>query len=451
MNRTPKVFLTVLILVFCTAFSVFAQDGAHNAYSPYSVYGLGNILKEGNAYTRTMGGVGIATRNRRFINYTNPAAVTARDTLSFMADFGLQENNQVYRQNIEGPEGTVPLKSANNTFNISDFVISFPMWRSSAFMVGIAPFSEVGYDFSSVEKSDIIGVTDNISYQSYGQGGIYQLFFGAGATFWKRLSIGVEGIYYFGTIDKVTNTIFSDGSYRSINAGYEAQIRTITGKFGIQYEQRLKDNVRMIIGATYRPKTAMKGSMTDYCYAVSSEMADTLRGRAGDEMLLKNTGMSFGDEIGVGISFKGGEQWSVEFDYLRSDWRQSKMDQTKGFSVFNASGPLFTSSVYNSFRLGFEYVPNRNDIRYYHKKMSYRGGIYHERESFKVNGNVVSCSGITLGISLPILRLYNGLSIGLDFGQRGSLKSSDMVRERYATIMVGFNLHDIWFQKMRYK
>ena len=57
--------------------------------------------------------------------------------------------------------------------------------------------------------------------------------------------------------------------------------------------------------------------------------------------------------------------------------------------------------------------------------------------------------GITLGMTLPVFRWYNGLSIGVDMGQRASTRGG-MVRERYATFVIGFNIHDIWFQKPRY-
>ena len=135
---------------------MYGQDGAYGSFSPYSIYGIGNISKEGTAFNKSMGGVGIATRNRRFINILNPASLTARDSLSFMADFGLSEGNTVYRQNLDGAR----LISANNTFNIYDFVISFPIYMSSAFMVGITPFSDLGYDFSSdVTDGSIIGNT----------------------------------------------------------------------------------------------------------------------------------------------------------------------------------------------------------------------------------------------------------------------------------------------------
>ena len=193
----------VLAVFLVVSICVSAQDGTYGAYSPYSIYGIGDISKEGTAYNKSMGGTGIATRNRRFINYLNPAAVTARDTLSFMADFGLVQNNTVYAQG--------DIRSGHNTFNIYDFVLSFPIYKSSAFMVGITPYSDVGYDFSSKETDPgIIGNTGNITYDSYGTGSIYQAFIGAGVTFWKRLSLGAEAIYYFGNLDKVTNMDYSD-------------------------------------------------------------------------------------------------------------------------------------------------------------------------------------------------------------------------------------------------
>ena len=78
-RRIEKIFLLVVSLIMCS--TAFAQDGTYGAYSPYSIYGIGDISKEGTAYNKSMGGVGIATRNNRYINYLNPAAVTARDSL----------------------------------------------------------------------------------------------------------------------------------------------------------------------------------------------------------------------------------------------------------------------------------------------------------------------------------------------------------------------------------
>ena len=429
--------LIILAVFLVVSVCVSAQDGTYGAYSPYSVYGIGDISKEGTAYNKSKGGTGIATRNRKFINYLNPAAVTARDSLSFMGDFGLVQNNTVFKQG--------DLKSGHNTFNIYDFVLSFPIYRSSAFMVGITPYSDVGYDFSSIETDpDIIGNTGNISYDSYGNGSVYQAFFGAGVTLWKKLSLGAEAIYYFGNLDKITKMDYTDQSYRSLNSGSELTIRGVTGKFGLQYEHELGGEVSMTIGATYRMGTNMKGYSTNFRYATQSSVTDSLRHTVDT---LGARGMRFGDEIGVGIAVSGGEKWSAEFNYLRSDWRKSGFDSAPGFAV--SGGSVFSSTVSQSFRAGFEIVPNRNDMRSYLKTCSYRVGAYYDQAYYKLDGNNVNSIGITFGMTLPVFQWHNGITLGVDLGQRSSNRNN-MIRERYATFFIGFNIHDLWFRKIQY-
>ena len=434
-RKIEKVIILAVFLVISIGMS--AQDGTYGAYSPYSIFGIGDISKEGTAYNKSMGGTGIAGRNKRFINYLNPAAVTARDSLSFMADFGLVQKNTLYRQG--------DLKSGNNTFNIYDFVLSFPIYRSSAFMVGITPYSDIGYDFSSVETDPgIIGNTGNIKYDSYGTGSVYQAFIGAGVTLWKKFSVGAEMIYYFGNLDKVTNMDYSNSSFRSLNSGSELTVRGLTGKFGLQYEQELGGNVSMIVGATYKLGTGMKGYATNYRYATQSSVTDSLRHNVDT---LAASGLKFGDELGIGISVKGADKWSAEFNYIRSDWRNSGMDRAEGFAVSGRS--VFSTTVSQSFRAGFEFVPNRNDIRYYMRRCSYRVGAYYDQAYYKLDGNNVNSMGITLGITLPVYKYYNGITLGVDIGQRASTRN-DMIRERYAMFVIGFNIHDIWFQKVQY-
>ena len=434
-RKFEKIFLLSVFLIIGVCVS--AQNGTYGAYSPYSIYGIGDISKVGTTYNKSMGGVGVASRDRRFINIINPAAVTARDSLSFMADFGLTQKNTLYRQG--------DILSANNTFNVYDFVMTFPIWRSSAFKVGITPFSDVGYDFSKIETDqDIIGNTGNISYDSYGIGSVYQIFAGAGVTFWKRLSVGADIIYYFGNIDKVTNMDYADQSYKSINSGSDISVSGLAGKFGVQYEQKLGGNISMVIGATYRTGSSLKGYSTNYRFANQSSVSDTLSFKVDT---LGNGNIRIADEIGIGISVRGGEKWTAEFNYTRSDWTNTGMDKAPGFSVLGEMP--FAAAVSQSFRAGFEIVPNRNDIRYYLRRCSYRAGFYYDQEYYKVAGNSINTIGLTLGVTLPVFRWYNGLSLGIDFGQR-SMNRDNLIREQFITFNIGFNIHDIWFQKPRY-
>ena len=435
-----RLFLAAFVLL--TGLCAYAQDGAHGSYSPYSIYGIGDISKQGTAYNKGMGGTGIAARNKRYINYLNPAAVTARDSLSFMADFGLVQNNKMFAQG--------DLRSGHNTFNIYDFVMTFPIWRSSAFMVGITPYSDVGYDFSSIEQNDdIIGNTGNITYDSYGTGSVYQAFVGAGVTFWKRLSLGAEMIYYFGNIDKITNMNFSDNSYISLNSGSDLALNAMTGKFGLQYEQKLGGDVSMIVGATYKLGTDVKGYSTNFRYANQSSVSDTLKYSVDT---LAGSGIRFADELGIGIALKGGDKWSAEFNYLRSDWSNSGMADAPGFAVVGDS--RFSTTLSNSFRAGFEIVPDRNDIRRYFNRCAYRAGLYYDKAYYKLDGNAVNSMGLTFGMTLPIetdnsYGRYNGISLGVDIGQKSNSRNG-MIRERYVMFVIGFNIHDLWFRKHQY-
>ena len=136
--------------------------------------------------------------------------------------------------------------------------------------------------------------------------------------------------------------------------------------------------------------------------------------------------------LGIGVALRGGEDWSVEVNYLMSDWRHSGFEDKGGLAAQGTS--VFTSTVSHSVRAGFEIVPNRNDIRYYLRRCAYRAGAYYDTSYYLFDGNVVNSFGITLGV---------------DLGQRGSLRNN-MVRERYVSFAIGFNIHDLWFQKPRY-
>ena len=48
-----KIYLLSIFLIICTVAA--AQDGTYGAYSPYSIYGIGDISKEGTAYNKSMG------------------------------------------------------------------------------------------------------------------------------------------------------------------------------------------------------------------------------------------------------------------------------------------------------------------------------------------------------------------------------------------------------------
>ena len=124
LKGTNRYIIALLALVLLSV-PTRAQDEAYGAFSPYSMYGIGDVTKSGTAYNRSMGGVGVATRDKRNINILNPASVTERDPQSFMLDFSIAQGNRYYKQG--------DMKSSNNTFNLNSIALSFPVWKSLPF------------------------------------------------------------------------------------------------------------------------------------------------------------------------------------------------------------------------------------------------------------------------------------------------------------------------------
>ena len=437
-----RIFNSAIILTALLAgINASAQSGEYLSYTPYSIFGLGDLYPQGSAYNRSMGGVGIASRNLRYLNSLNPAAVTARDSLSFMLDFSLLNSNTMYRQG--------DMTSARNLSNMGSMTLSFPIWRSLAMMMGISPFSAGGYGYSVPETDPaVIANTGNITYYDYGQGSFYKIYSGIGYSFWKKLSIGAEADYVFGNYGKYFTEQFTNTGYNTVQDSYSLNLHAFTGKFGLQYEQNLGTKAKLGFGATYTLGANMKGTMSYQHSSVGS--AETVVVSSKTDTLGVNTaGVKLASELGLGVSLNIEDRIRAEVDVVMSDWKGTGIGTADGFAITNSKTP-FSENSRLCVRAGMEFTPDRYNVRYWHKRVSYRAGAYYGNEYYKVGGNEINNFGITLGATLPVFRWYNGVSIAVDMGQRGTTDAS-LIRERYIKFCVGLNLHDIWFQKRRFE
>lgn len=423
------------------------QNGAYSGFTPYSIYGIGDVKNFGTAYNRSMAGVGVASRNNRYINTMNPAALTARDSLAFMADMSLQSDNSIFRQGS--------MRSGNNNLNINDITLSFPIFsKASAMAFGIAPYSTTGYSYATTnaafltkdgEYDKVLSDSQSINYTASGKGCIYQLYAAAAATLWNRLSLGAELIEYFGQTEKYSNVIFGSTAYYNIKNGSEFNITGTAGKFGLQYQQPMGSS-SLTFGASYKTRARMKGYAGSYRTIENSSTGDSHSIMSMNDTLSKKN-IYFGDEIAVGLSYVNNNRWRFEVDYLTSGWGNSNLDSQYGFAVKGTS--QFSASRSQSVRAGFEIVPNINDIRYFYRTIAYRTGIYWDRSYYQLDGNNIDAYGITIGGTIPVYRWYNGITIAMDLGRRASL-ANNMIRETYVNFSIGFNVFDIWFRKPEY-
>lgn len=435
--KMKKLFISLAVLVM--SLPAVAQE-AYSAYSPYSLFGIGQIESVGDQNTAAMGGIGIGVRDPGLINLLNPAAVTAREADAFMVDFGVKQSNLVFAG--AGSDGELA-KSAKNLFNIDHVVASFPIYKHSAFKVGIMPYSNSGYAFTFHEyKDEVLATLGDVQYFRSGQGGINQLFAGAGVTLFDRLSLGADGIFYIGTIKRNTSTDFNTNEYqRTASRSWTVVPRGFSAKLGLQYEQPIGDGVSLTLGATYKLGSKLKGDYTDIAYASGGNYSDTtLNNSYSVEYKIPR-------EIAVGFTLRKTDSWMFGFDYTRQDWTGCVFDPTPGVN--------FSTGAAQSFNAGFEFIPNRYDVRYYLRTVTYRLGAYHKTQYIMIDGKQVTTNGITLGFALPVYNRRTSVSFAVDLGQTSlagaaSLTTPGNVRERYVKFSMGLNLYDLWFQKVLY-
>ena len=430
-NFFKKISIIALFFILMGGAS-FAQDtDALGTYTPYSLFGVGELEKQGTSFNKGMGGIGIGVRDNRYINYLNPASITARDTLAFMLDFGLNQKN-FYSSDGES-------KSAFNTANMQNMMFTAPIYKKSAFIVGITPYSNIGYKFRKNETDiETVAKYGDIAYEKYGHGSISQFFIGAATNIGDHFSVGAEMLYYFGKLTRNSNVIFvTDYSLRDIETGWDYKVNAMSGRVGAQYFNTIGKNTELTLGATYRSATDLDGDYNRFIKAVSkSNQTDTIKMESTPGYKVEVP-----SELGLGFSLRKADKWMVGFDYVMQDWKGSHFGDTPGVD--------FKASTSNSFKLGLEYIPNRYDIRYYLKRVTYRFGAYYDETYLNIGGNQVNAAGITFGMSMPVFRWYNAITWSVDLGQRGAL-DNNMVRERYVQFNINLNLHDMWFIKRKY-
>ena len=210
-----------LLLMMVTGTAI-AQN---NTNSPYTRYGYGDLSDQSFGNSKAMGGIAFGLRDGAQINPTNPASYTAIDSLTFLFEGGVSLQNM----NISG--GGLKLNAKNASFDYLAMQFRLAPWM--AMSVGLLPYSNVGYTVSDSQTTDN-GLAYSRSFT--GDGGLHQMYVGAGVKVLKNLSVGVNASYFWGDITRSLTQLYpntaSAYSYIRQNA---VSVSDYKLDFGLQY------------------------------------------------------------------------------------------------------------------------------------------------------------------------------------------------------------------------
>ena len=152
MTRYRQALLALLLTLLSGA--TVAQN---NTNSPYTRYGYGQLADQGSGNSKAMGGVAYGLRDKYQVNFANPAAYTAVDSLTFIFDGGIS------MQNTNFSNGTLKTNAKNSSFDYVSMLFRAAPWCGVS--LGVLPYSNVGYGMTGTLENS--GNADNSAQVTY--------------------------------------------------------------------------------------------------------------------------------------------------------------------------------------------------------------------------------------------------------------------------------------------
>ncbi len=462
-NALRTAYVAFLVLGLTAFTTVFGQDN-----SPYSRYGIGDLVPATNIVTRGLGGISAAYTDPFTVNFNNPASYSNfqawREKKSkklytgrAVLDIGVNIENRT----LQEPNNPEKFTASNALFSYVQ--IGVPLRQTWGLSFGLRPISRISYKIIQSERlySPVppFNSIDSAVTQYDGEGGAYLASMGTGFSVFQRdkfnmqekLSIGINGGYLFGEKNYNSRRAFSNDTVEYYKANYET--RTNYGGLyfnaGLQYMVPLKKNLMLTIGAfgnMGQKLTARRDLIREtyefdetsgYFRLDSAYQEDEVKGKI--EMPTSITGGITVQRFIDADAKKGG--WLLGVDFGTTNW-----DKYRYYGQADA--------VKNTWELRLGGQINPFPKKNYFSNISYRFGFF-TGPDYVYTGQKLNQTGGTFGLGLP-LRNYSRLTqqatiinLAFEYIKRGN--NNNPLSENLFRISAGFSLSDIWFGKRKYE
>ncbi len=410
--------------------------------SPYSRYGVGNLVPSGNILNRGMGGISAAFADPATVNFINPASYSR--LIYTTLDVGAEVDSRTLIS--LDPQGKF---TANNAI-ISYIQIGIPLLNSNkkaarnniswGMNFGLRPISKINYKISKFGRMSNV---DSLLSVYEGSGGINEAFVGTGMKI-QNFSFGFNVGYLFGNKDYSTRLIFLNDTmqYARSNSASKTNFGGLSLNGGIQYAFKIK-------GGLFR--AGAYGNLQQKYSATQDVLRETFSFNAtGDTEKIDSVyeqndikgKIELPATFGIGFTVEK-THWLLGADFELTNWDNYKFYGQKDLVKSNWMA-----------KAGVQYFPATTGSVKFWNFVKYRAGFFFGPDYITANNNLPQY-GISVGAGFP-LKLkrsfyetqYSVLNMGVEYGSRGNKNNN--VRENIVRISLGFALSDIWFRRYKY-
>ncbi len=455
------VLQTVFSIILFACFTLSTFNGFSQDNSPYSRFGLGDIVPSTNVNSRGMGSISAGYNDFLSINFNNPASYGSFQTLKELTakkiakgrailDIGLNFENRTLRE----PNNIEKFSASNALF--SHIQVGVPLRPNWGLTFGLRPITRISYKMNKIEGLINPGTgtpIDTALTTNNGDGGSYLASAGLGhkITLSKNqfLSLGANGGYMFGKQDYSTRrSIFNDSlSYTSGNFQTKTTFGSLYFNAGLQYEAFIKTSHRLTIGVNGNWKQQLNASkeIIRETYFFDESSGNVRIDSILDQKNIKGKIINPGS-LTVGFVFEKlptlkEASWLIGIDYVQNKWGD--------YRVYGQADPSVRDKW--ELRAGAQLRPAPKEN--YFSNVTYRAGAFFGPDYIYIN-NKLPVFGASFGLGLPI-RNYNRqneqytiISLAFEFIKRGN--NSNVLKENLFRLSAGFSLSDMWFIKRRY-
>lgn len=426
-NRTAA----LLLLLDLGAAAASAQSFGD---SPYSAYGLGDLVHTGQVSQALMAGTGLAITEPYSVIMGNPAsyASLARPVFEAGAAYRLTRTTSALG------------KSSQRDAEFMGFSIGVPFANGKwGLALGLTPFSEVEY--TSVKQAPFEG--GSVKYAYAGSGGLDRAFFGLARTLFSQrpdsvgnrgnhVTLGADFNFIFGNIGQTRDAVYNQADgYSNTKAFSSLVLRAPTADASLVWQgdlTRKKDrddaNWRWSVGISAALPTVFNAKYSNLVtsYTLSSgieQVRDTILDQRSSKGRV---------ELPVGLGFGLGiqnQRWAFTAEMKQRDWSALTLDVPD----YALPAPLHSAVSYAA---AVRFRPGTDGGLF--QRAVYRAGLRYMDNPQEVHGEVLQTTMASAGISLPLnaVQTNSWLHLGGEFGQRGST-ANGLVEERFATLWVG--------------
>ncbi|MFM7645741.1 MAG: hypothetical protein ACKO41_03410 [Sphingomonadales bacterium] len=437
-----------------------AQDN-----SPYSRYGIGDLVPSTNISNRSMGGISAGYTDALSVNFNNPASFAAFQAWKEKKSNKLSSGRVVLDMGVNIDNRTLRDPKKEQRFTASNALFSYvqigvPLRKNWGMSFGIRPISRISYKIDSYERlrDPVTGANiDSTVTQFEGDGGSYLGSMGTGISLYskdrngleEKLSLGFNVGYLFGRKNYMTRRSFLNDTVSYYQAKFQntTNFGNLSLQAGMQYQIPLNKKLSLTLGAFGQLGQTLKARQDlvreTFFFDQSQgqlrlDSVSDVRDIAGQVQLPASYTAGFTLQKFAVPNKEGG--WLFGIDYSAQPWSEyrfyGKSDSLRDKWELRVGGQLSP-------------VPQRS----YFTNVSYRFGFSVGPDYVKL-GRTLPQLGASLGLGLPVgisrqaPNQVTFVNFAFEFLRRGN--NSNLLQENLFRVSLGFSLSDIWFIKRQY-